>query len=74
SNEGDIVLDNFMGVGSTGEASLRLGRQFIGFEIDNNYFNQASKRLYRVEKEVAHEFCSSAEILDQRSVNLEFSF
>jgi len=52
SNEGDIVLDNFMGVGSVGEASLQLGRQFIGFEIDKNYFDQAKQRLHRVEKEL----------------------
>ena len=43
-----------MGEGSTGEASLQLGRQFIGFEIDNKYFNQAGKRLHRVEKELLH--------------------
>ena len=54
SNEGGIVLDNFMGVGSTGEASLQLGRQFIGFEVDDNYFNQASKRLHRVEEELTN--------------------
>ena len=50
SNENDVVLDNFMGVGSTGEASLQLGRNFVGFEVNNNYFKQAKKRLYAAAK------------------------
>lgn len=55
SNRNDVVLDPFMGVGSTGEASLQLGRKFIGFEIDDNYFKQASKRLRRVGKEITRQ-------------------
>lgn len=51
SNENDVVLDNFMGVGSTGEASLQLGRNFVGFEVDDNYFKQTKKRLHKVAKE-----------------------
>lgn len=45
SNEGDVVLDCFMGVGSTGEAALSNGRKFIGFELENTYFQAAKKRL-----------------------------
>lgn len=45
SNKGDLILDNFMGVGSTGESALKLGRKFIGFEIDNEYFKLAKARL-----------------------------
>ena len=45
SNIGDIVLDPFMGVGSTGAAALALGRRFIGFEIDKRYFDAAVMRL-----------------------------
>ena len=45
SREKDIVLDPFMGVGSTGEASLGMERSFIGFEIDSNYFQKAKQRL-----------------------------
>lgn len=51
SNKNDVVLDNFMGVGSTGEASLQLGRKFVGFEADDNYFKQAKKRLYKAVQE-----------------------
>lgn len=45
SNVGDLVLDPFMGVGSTGVAALKLGRRFVGFELSNEYFNAAQKRL-----------------------------
>ena len=48
SNAGDVILDNFMGVGSTGVAALELGRQFLGFEIDNVYFKQAKDRLKNI--------------------------
>ncbi|MEA3559204.1 MAG: site-specific DNA-methyltransferase [Candidatus Thermoplasmatota archaeon] len=48
SNEKDVVFDPFMGVGSTGVASLELGRRFIGIEIDETYFKAAEKRIKNV--------------------------
>lgn len=45
SNVGDVVFDPFMGVGSVGVASLKLGRRFIGIEIDESYFKAAETRL-----------------------------
>ena len=45
SNEGDLVLDCFMGTGATGVACKNLNRDFIGIEIDENYFNIAKDRL-----------------------------
>ena len=45
SNEGDVILDPFMGVGSTGVAALEMNRKFIGLEIEKNYFDAAEKRL-----------------------------
>ena len=45
SNENDVVLDCFSGVGSTGEAALKNNRRFIGIEIDEVYMNATEKRL-----------------------------
>ena len=45
SNEGDIVLDPFMGVGSTGVAALNLKRKFIGIEIDQEYYDASVRRI-----------------------------
>jgi len=46
TNQGDTVLDNCMGSGTTGLACKNLGRKFIGIEQDANYFEIASKRMY----------------------------
>lgn len=45
TNEGDIILDPFSGVGSTGVASLKNNRNFIGIELDTNYVKIISERL-----------------------------
>ncbi|GHV94427.1 hypothetical protein AGMMS50293_07470 [Spirochaetia bacterium] len=45
SNKADIILDPFMGSGSTGVAAKKNGRQFIGIEINKLYFKNASKRI-----------------------------
>lgn len=45
TNEGDTVLDNCMGSGSTGVACANTGRRFIGMELDEGYFNVAKERL-----------------------------
>ena len=45
TNEGDMVLDNCMGSGSTGVACVRTGRDFIGIEKDPAYFQTATKRI-----------------------------
>ena len=45
TNEGDLVLDNTMGSGSTGVACLNTNRNFIGIELDENYFNIAKERI-----------------------------
>ncbi len=45
SNEGDIVLDPFMGVGGAMVACKELNREFIGIEIDEKYFNIAKEQL-----------------------------
>ena len=45
SNEGDIIFDPFMGVGSTGVAAGQLKRNFMGCEIDPVFFEAAKKRI-----------------------------
>lgn len=45
TNEGDIVFDPFMGVGSMGVAALRKKRKFIGVEINKEYFIAAKNRI-----------------------------
>lgn len=45
SNEGDIVLDCFAGSCTTGVAAMNCNRNFIGCELDENYYNQAKKRV-----------------------------
>lgn len=41
----DLVIDPFMGSGTTGVAAVQLGRQFIGIEIDEKYYQIAEKRI-----------------------------
>ena len=45
SNEGDTVLDCFMGSGTTGKMAVLNNRHFIGIELDEGYFNIAKKRI-----------------------------
>jgi site-specific DNA-methyltransferase (adenine-specific) len=51
SKEGDSVLDPFMGSGTTGVVAKRLGRNFIGIEIDQSYFETAAKRIENAVRE-----------------------
>ena len=45
SNEGETVLDATMGSGSTGVACVNTNRNFIGFELEENFFNITQKRI-----------------------------
>jgi len=51
TDEGDVVFDPFMGVGSTGVAAIRLKRKFIGIEIEPAYFNAAHERIKKASEE-----------------------
>jgi site-specific DNA-methyltransferase (adenine-specific) len=53
TNEGDTVLDNCMGSGTTGVACKNTGRKFIGIERDPAYFEIARKRIEPMPWEVA---------------------
>ena len=45
SNENDLILDPFMGSGTTGVACINTNRKFIGIELDEKYFNIARNRI-----------------------------
>ena len=45
SNEGDTILDCFMGSGTTGKMAVLNNRNFIGIELDKGYFEIAEKRI-----------------------------
>lgn len=56
TNEGDLVLDNCMGTGSTGIACVNIGRRFVGIEIDTGYFNTAQQRIEEAEQVMKSNF------------------
>ena len=51
TNKGDVVIDPFNGVGSSGYQSLKMGRKYIGIELKESYFDQAVKNLLRANEE-----------------------
>ena len=53
SKENEVVLDCFMGSGTTGVACKKLNREFIGIEINKDYFNIAKKRIESIDNNVA---------------------
>lgn len=50
SNVGDVVLDPFMGSGTTGKMAILNDRDFIGIELDETYFNTAKERIEKYAK------------------------
>lgn len=49
SNQNDVVLDPFMGSGTTGVAAVELERDFVGVEISPEYYKLAQKRIEHVQ-------------------------
>ena len=52
SNEGDVVLDPFMGIGATGVACKELNRNFIGIELSEEYYNIAKERIEKEKNKI----------------------
>jgi len=52
SNENDLVMDCFMGAGATAIACRNLNRNFIGIEIDENYFTKTQERLEKEKQQL----------------------
>ena len=57
--EKGIVLDPFMGSGTTGLVTLRLGRQFLGYELNPEYCAMANRRLSKVINQQRLDFCAT---------------
>ena len=55
TNEGETVLDNCMGSGSTGVACVNTNRCFIGIELDEHYFKIADERIYKARSFMCNE-------------------
>lgn len=54
TKENDVVLDMYMGSGSTGVACKNLNRNFIGIELDGNYFKIAEERMKEKQRVLFH--------------------
>ncbi len=55
--EGNIVLDPFMGSGTTGEAALKLKRRFIGIEVDEEHYSRTKQRLSKLRTKLESDTC-----------------
>jgi len=60
SNPGDTVLDPFLGSGTTGKMAVLTGRNFIGVELDEGYFQIAQSRIAKAAQMAAGEFVTLA--------------
>lgn len=56
TDEGELILDPFMGAGSTGMAAIQMKRKFIGIEIDPDYFAIACARIEKAQRQTRMEF------------------
>ena len=60
TNPNDVVLSPFAGIGSEGYASIQMGRRFIGVELKDTYYKQASQNLKNANKLTAELFSEAA--------------
>ena len=51
TKENDLILDPFMGSGTTGVAAVKLGRRFVGIDVEKQYFDLAEKRISAISSE-----------------------
>ena len=56
--EGNIVLDPFMGSGTTGEAALNLKRRFFGIEVDKEHYSRTKQRLSKLMTKIESDTCN----------------
>ena len=68
TNEGDVVLDFFMGSGTTGVACKELNRNFIGIELDKEYYDIAVKRINGITAEGQLSIFTDVDKMEQESL------
>lgn len=68
TNEGDTVLDPFMGSGTSGLAALELGRSFIGCELNDDYYQMASERIADKMSELGYNECEEVCKVSQEDI------
>lgn len=71
TNEGDLVLDNCIGSGTTAIACMNLNRDFIGFEIEQKYFDIATERITKKKEEMEVEKRKSKGVLGEMVKNID---
>ena len=59
TNPGDVVLSPFMGIGSEGVVSLQMGRRFVGVELKESYFRQATQNLANATAQIGLDLLSA---------------
>ena len=67
TKEGDLVLDNCMGSGTTGVACVNLNRDFIGMELDEKYFETSKERINKLNSEEEVKTCSTKHDIPPKS-------
>ena len=69
SNEGDLVLDCFLGSGTTAVAALNTNRKFVGCELSEEYYNKSLERLQHYKEKNEHTNTASNVLFEERRVD-----
>ena len=72
TRENETILDCFMGSGSCGEAVMRTGRNFVGMELDKEYYNLSVKRLESIMREKTSAPKATTVIIDKEETAMPF--
>ncbi|UUM20509.1 DNA (cytosine-5-)-methyltransferase [Mycoplasma sp. 2045] len=69
TNPGDLILDPFMGSGTTGVAAIQNHRKFIGIEVNDDYFNLAIDRLLKTKETSSDDYSRNWTSIEKRISN-----
>lgn len=73
TNEGDLILDNCMGSGSTGVACVNTGRDFIGIELDEHFYQIACDRIGQAQEQIKLPLEKTPKPKEYTKMQLDFS-